>query len=557
MKRFSRCLVVVILSVCMATIGLSATGCGPIDDEVPAEYGHLFERNEGDLYVRYFKGGNGDEWLWKIADDFVKETGIGVYLKSDDDATQEMRAILQTAHPTSGTPSASILSRLPDVVMTQTERWQDFVNRDYIRELDEVYNYVYEDEEGKPTLKDKLLDSVANFGYKGQTPDDAAAGDKHYWVVPWTLPMTGIIYNVNMLKSLGGKWANGYTPATATELLELVDDLAAAGKTAFSWGGSGTNMGYWNFLFMSLWTSYQGYKTGYEGGRGKYGPIQDFYDFANDAGVPDTSYGVFEQAGRKIALKLIQDLLAVTDSDGKPTRGGNNGGWKNSIKGPVEKTAYEAQDAFAFEQAAMIPSGGWIKNEIKESVEEGFEYALMPTPAVDLAYVQKVAEQLNLTEREIHGGLLENGSFETESTQNPEYAQINNTEVGDLIYIPRNAVRQEEAVKFLQFLNRKENVEHATRVMGIARPFKYKPSETGEASYFTKSVFSVYETPNAIQFVRVSEHNMFTYASLKEWGVTNDSDIYLNLINKTALELINDNAQNARDNWNTWIATYL
>ena len=518
----------------------------------PKDYSHLLTREDGDLYVRYFKGGNGEEWLYPIADAFEKETGIKVYLECDDDITTNIPTILEGAHPTSGSPGQSMLKRLPDVCMTQTLKWQEYVNKGWFANIDEVYSYQYEDE-GNVTLKEKLIEGADKFGYMGQTPDDALEGNKHYWAVPWTSPLTGIVYNVDMLKSLGGKWANGYVPATVTELMELIDDLNDEGITPFSWGGDGNGMGYWNFMFMSFWASYQGYDVSYNNGHAKYGSMMDFYNFVDDQGNMDGGFNSFDQAGRKIALKVIQDLIVDTSSANK-----KDWAWTNSISHPVSKTAQEAQDKFAFGEAAMIPTGSWIKNEIEEVVEELEEegeplhYALMPTPAVDLAYVQKVAGALGLNAQEIHGGLLADGTFET-AENTGTYAQINNTEIGDLIFVPQNAVKKADAIKFLQFMNKQEWVESATVDMGIARPFKYSPSALSGHSDFTKSVFAVYENENAVNVIRKSESSIFAYATIKEWAERNESDILLQLDAKTAAGLIEEVLLNASDNWNNWL----
>jgi ABC-type glycerol-3-phosphate transport system substrate-binding protein len=537
-KWMAGILTVAMVVPCVTSCGGSGNGNG--------DYTHLLTREDGDLYVRYFKGGNGEEWLYPIADAFEKETGITVYLECDDEITENIPVILEGAHPTSGSPSASMLQRLPDVCMTQTLKWQEYVNKGWLADIDEVYTYQYADE-GNVTLSDKLIDGADKFGYMGQTPDDAANGDKHYWVVPWTSPLTGIIYNVNMLKDLGGKWANGYVPATVSELLELVEDLSESGKTAFSWGGDSNGMGYWNFLFMSLWASYQGYDVSYNGGKAEYGSMMDFYNFVDEEGNMDSGYESFNQAGRKIALQVIQDLIVDTSSSDS-----KNWTWKNSIDYPVSKTAQQAQDKFAFEEAAMIPTGSWIKNEIAEVVEDDFEYAMMPTPVVDMAYVQSVATKLGLKEVEIHGGLYTDGTFETAENTGKTYAQINNTEIGDLMFIPRNATKKAEAIKFLQFVNKMSNVESATVDMGIARPFKYTPSALSGHSDFTKTVFSVYESQNAVNLIRISESSIFAYATIKEWAERNETDVLLQLSSRTVNSLVAEIYLNASDNWTNW-----
>ena len=525
----------------MLVFALVCTGLFACDKE-SGDYDYLFKKDDGDLYVRYFVGGNGETWLHEIAHNFVQETGINVYLEADYDVTAEIPTILKNTHPSSGTPSASLLKTLPDVAMTQTIRWQEYVNKGYIANIDEIYDYVYTDE-GNKTLKDKLLDEVSDFGLMGQTPQQGKAGDKHYWVVPWTAPSTGIAYNVNMLKSLGGRWADGSVPKTVTEFLQLLTDLKAGGKTAFAWGGDGTNMGYWNFMFMSLWASYQGYDQSFEDGKAKYGSMLDFYEFEDENGNMDSGYNAFDQAGRKIALKAIQDMIVDL----------NNKTWKNSISDPVSKTVYQAQNKFAFEEAAMIVTGSWVQNEIADYIEPGFSYAMMPFPAIDKGYVQSVATEIGLTQNEIRGGLFTDGSFETLTNTGKTYAVMNNTEVGDVMFVPKNAVHKEKAIKFLIYLNKQENINKSTQNNSIARPFDYQPSMTGTYTDFTKSVFNIFESANTVQIVRHSESSVFTYAAIKEWADFNEADILLQLYAKSAKELIAIAYEKASDNWYNWL----
>jgi hypothetical protein len=88
--------------------------------------------------------------------------------------------------------------------------------------------------------------------------------------------------------------------------------------------------------------------------------------------------------------------------------------------------------------------------------------------------------------------------------------------------------------------------------MGIARPFNYKPSECEINDNFTKSVFNIYEKENAVQFIRISQSSIFTYASVKEYAEHNEADILLQLNSKSITQLCQGLYENAEDNWGTW-----
>ena len=323
MKRILKFIIPVIL--CFSAV-FASTGCGKED-------------LSNVLYIRFFNGGAGSVWLENLAAGFKNETGITVKLESDTRMTENALTLLESGR------------NLPDLFFALYTNWQYWVQKDWLEPMDSVYDGTFDDFNIKSvyngkTLSELLIPEFESYGYMGRT---AAAKTKNYYVMPWTAPCTGIVYNADMLASVG----YNNPPATEAELKDLITKLNAAGITPFSWGGYGAEMGYWDFPTLGWWAQYSGVEK-----------WTSFYEFEN----PE----VFLDEGRREALRLFRDLLID-----------ENGDWKNSISNPVGRDHMDAQRNFVQGNAAMTPTGSWIENEIKEFIPAGFKMKMMPLPLIN------------------------------------------------------------------------------------------------------------------------------------------------------------------------------
>lgn len=420
--------------VLCVVLALSAVGCSDgLDRGSNGNAG-----KNGTLKITYYKGGTGDEWIETIARDFEKATNIKVELTADAKATQNALVTLESNR------------NLPDLMFILYTNWCKFVQNDYLEPLGDLYNGEFSATYGDTTITSKydvtgttlfaadaskgntdltledVLDSGYNsYGYTSQTSDS----EKDYWIMPWTSGTTGIVYNVDMLKSVG--YDN--PPATYDELLDCCNKLKEKGIAPFAWGGQ--EIGYWDFVVQGWWAQYSGVDK-----------WQDFFQFE--------SADVFKDEGRVKALEAFKKLLVD-----------ENGEWTNSVSAPMGRDHMEAAQQFVKGEAAMTPTGSWIETEIGEFLPEDFNMAIMPTPVIEGA--------------------------QTDENGNP--IQVCNTEAGDFACIPKNADNVEAAKAFLAFMNQPKYVEMFTKTTGMPRPFNYKPSTIEGITDFTKSCMTYYE----------------------------------------------------------------
>jgi len=392
----------------------------------------------GTLKITYYKGGTGSLWIEELAKAFEDETLVKVELTDDPQATENALTLLESER------------NLPDLMFILYTNWQKFVQRGWLEPMDDLYNGTFSATFGDATvnskystagtsvyaadtakgdanlaLSDILEPEYLNYGKTSKT----ATSEKQFWVMPWTSGTTGIVYNIDMLASVG------YTnpPATFAELLDCCEKLSAKGIAPFAWGGE--EFGYWDFVTMGWWAQYSGVEK-----------WESFYQFE--------SVEVFNDPGRQKALEAWKTLLV-----------NNDGTWKNSINAPMGRDHNDAHSVFVKGEAAMCPTGSWIETEVGKFLPKGFNMAMMPTPAIEGA----------------------------KTDENGKVIQVCNTEAGDVGLIPKKAANKTAAKAFLAFMNRPEWVEKFTQYTGMPRPFLYSPSKIEGLSSFSKSCMEYYE----------------------------------------------------------------
>ncbi len=422
----------------IAVIMVLIVSIGLISCEVQSSGRNPDIGKNGTLKITYYKGGTGSEWIEEMAKAFEDETLVKVELTDDAQATENALTLLESNR------------NLPDVMFILYTNWQKFVQKGYLEPMDDLYDGTFSATFGDATINSKyslgnttVYSADSSKGTSDLTVSDifepeylnygktskTATSEKHFWVMPWTSGTTGIVYNVDMLASVG------YTnpPATYEELVDCCEKLVAKGIAPFAWGGE--EFGYWDFVTMGWWAQYSGVDT-----------WENFYQFE--------SVEVFNDPGRVKALEAWKNLLV-----------NNDGTWKNSINAPMGRDHNDAHRVFVTGDAAMCPTGSWIETEVGKFLPEGFKMAMMPTPTIEGA----------------------------KTDENGNVIQVCNTEAGDLALIPKNAENVTAAKAFLAFMNRPEWIEKFTRYTGMPRPFLYKPSTIDGLSAFSKSCMEYYE----------------------------------------------------------------
>ena len=355
------------------------------------------------LKVAFAECGFGKQFLldWE-ADYNAKNPDNKIRLELDGDAQMTVNIL----------PRLQNGRNLPDLVMVLATNWQPWAVQGYLEPIDDVYEYQVK--EGV-TVKDYLLDNLETFG---KVRDN-------YWAIPWSAGPSGIVYNEGMFEQFG--WE---IPTTVSELMTLCETIKTDTGNAvapFSWSGS--TSGYWDFLTFQWWAQIEG-EEGWN----------EFWKFE--------SPNVYKQEGRYKALAAFQELI---DS--------GNGSPKNSVEGAMGKKFMESQMAFINGEAAMMPNGCWLENEMKSSLPNGFQMKLMKTPVID-------------------------GAKET---------NINYNACGDFMVIPRKAAHKDVAKEFLKYLCTEDACKIFTKASGGLRPFEYKPSEIEGISDFTRECAKMWE----------------------------------------------------------------
>lgn len=272
----------------------------------------------GTLKITYYKGGTGSEWLEELAAEFEEATKIKVELTADAKATENAKTLLESNRD------------LPDLMFILYTNWHEYVQKGWLADMDDLFDgtfsydvndiritskydvgntSVYAESGAKTglTLKDIMTSDFVDYGKMAPKRGE----DEHYYVMPWTSPCTGIVYNVDILESVG----YDQPPKTEAQLKDLCQKLVAKGIAPFSWGGQ--EMGYWSFPVLTWWAQSSGVDT-----------WENFYQFES----PE----VFNDPGRTNALRLWQDLIVDPD----------DGSIINSVDKPMGRDHMSAQTQF-------------------------------------------------------------------------------------------------------------------------------------------------------------------------------------------------------------------
>ena len=264
----------------------------------------------GTLKITYYKGGTGDEWIEEMAAEFEQLTDIKVELTADAKATENAKTLLESDRD------------LPDLMFILYTNWHEYVQKGWLADMDDLYDgtfsyevngieitsqydvgdtsvYAESGETTGLTLMDTMDSGFVNYGKMAPKTGE----EEHFYVMPWTSPCTGIVYNVDILESVG----YSEPPATEAELKDLCEKLVAKGIAPFSWGGQ--EMGYWSFPVLTWWAQYSGIET-----------WENFYQFEspevfNDEGSPPLA-GSARRSRRRFGYKQHRQ------TDGQRSHGG-------------------------------------------------------------------------------------------------------------------------------------------------------------------------------------------------------------------------------------------
>lgn len=581
-----------LVTLCAAAIGVAPliSGCGN-------------KKGSNELWITYFKGGYGSEWVETLAREFEKENE-GVTVKTVGD-TQLINSVANMMK--NGTNY--------DLIFCHDITWEDFVAPGQIRNLDSLYSTVVDDK--GTTFADRIWDEdvLSSCRY----PD--AQGNYHYYKVPWTIGTAGIAYNLTVMDRVdswfarpagqtylasengGGDTSRRWSRKAPVDYYDLVQyckdikeanldvdpDEPQSGKIVpFTWSGLSEEW-QWDYVLFDWWGQLAGPET-----------MNTFKNFGN----VDANFNL-DRSQIKNPNKEVynpEKFAAVRNADGTLNKDASDFiGWGEfeqayklwyslivdnkdwSINTKDHKVSslskFDNEQVFCYGRAAMTPAACWIEYESKSFLEaSGQEVSIMPTPVV--AEVKFDADG-KLLGRNASGAAetidairAESGATEKVVTakNGVKYNRVSFTSsFGDSVMIPEKSTGKELAEKFILFMQREENAKLFTKLSGgTVLPYKYEywnsfVDENGQdkASAWQKSIFEI--DRNSRKFNNYTQHPMMrntdlkgtarmttvwpinNYYYLKAWNDNNNADYKP----ETLIKDLYDNTVSAR--WNIYI----
>ena len=312
---------------------LSFSGCKKTED------------NADVLYIHINRAGNGDKFVYALAEKFTEIYGNEVDITS---------------------------TTVNDLTRTKLKAGAKNNNVDLFLAIDQVFDLIAMGKNALPGYDSIFADLSDVYESNGYNSDvkikdfiKAEAYDYHtvngkQWTLPYLENVTGLVYNEDIFTANGIDSA----PRTTDELIEVCDKLKANGVTSFTYAGK---YDYWRNVYSVWWAQYEGLEN-----------IRLFYEGKDSRGT--YSVNCYRQAGRLYALEVLEELL-------KPTNG-----YSDRNANTYEFT--QAQVNYLEGHAAMMPNGDWLENEMAANFQDDkLNIKLMRTPVIS-----KLGESLGIDE---------------------------------------------------------------------------------------------------------------------------------------------------------------
>lgn len=382
----------------------------------------------------------------------------------------------------------------------------DSKGNDYLADLTE---YVYgQNVPGENVLfVDKVQDS---YNTSNLYHDVTATTDKDtYYFVSWADGMDGILYNADILESLGIP-----VPVTTDEWLasmRKIKDLQGNQEGKYSVGysilQSNDAPNYVDYMFYIWWAQYEG--------------IDNYLDFFNGIDSGRYSSGIFDQVGRVEALKVLEQAVNKTNDYVNPTS--------------FTDEYLISQTEFLRGKAVYHMNGDWFDNEMREIKEEikqvnGLDYdiQMMRTPVISSIVtqtpsIQALAKTRGITENAALRLVIEavdSGADSYEGVTAPDFERIREARsivhsIGPnhTAFIPSYATGKEVAMDFLRFMATDiANEIYIEATGGATLPFLYNVKEKNPQLYeslsdFQKTRIGYFTDENVGLYVLPSENS--------------------------------------------------
>lgn len=359
----------------------------------------------------------------------------------------------------SGTTTTDLIFTMATDASLHTTR--DERGEPYVASMNDLFESTVPGEDIK--YKDKMFDSYEEVcGYNDEN------GTKIYRSVPWQAGYSGIMYNHDILTSLGFD-----VPRTTDELIAVckaIYDLngsnsAYTNKYSIAVSVERAEANYWEGIIFPLWWAQ------YEG-------LEGYYDFFRGIHDGARSKDVMTQIGRLKSLEVIQTLLS---------------NYADKKFATLEFTS--VQTNLLNGNILFMPNGDWLYEEMRTVVNDlkaqGIEYDIrfMKNPVVSAIVdktpsVKTLAAEQSKTNDAVLGEIIDaidGGATEFAGITAKDFARIKEARTmiltgdqGSQAFIPAGATAEGLAKDFLLFLSTDKALEQYMRSTGGATmPFYY------------------------------------------------------------------------------------
>lgn len=408
------------------------------------------ETVSGDLSIRLWEGGFGDDWLIKVKNGFIKKYPK---VKIDIDNSVERQVVF--GEIASGTNTKY------DIYFSDAILY-DYV--DLLEPLNDVYTSTWNGESS--TVESKIEDVYLDAFITGET----------YYFLPAYTGIYGFIYNSDYIN-------DDEIPVTTEELKALCGTLKTSGVTPIIYSGE-TGVNYWNYAYSTWFAQYEGLQA--------YQQMQIGRIMVDGEAVIDPSSAYL--AGGEKAMQVCEDLLWYPNGYSDP----NGTGLQFIV----------AQRNFLNGSAALMYNGSWMMNEMRRHIAEGMEnnFKMIRTPVIS-AIREKCTTIESDTELAALIRAIDNGAQSAEDFegvneadfQRVKDARLLNYAAGEMssAVITKTAQNKNLAKLFLRYMYSDEGIKlHASSMQGCTLPIK-------EKDFFDENVeydMEFYETSYKVMF---------------------------------------------------------
>ena len=361
-----------------ALLAGTLAACGKDEEKPTAGKGDSSSKFSGTLDVAVFEGGFGTKF-WEEAEKQFEELypDVDVVLNASPNIGDVVRPKIAAGDP-------------PDFIYHSAQNAKSvakaLIKDKNLVDLTDVFSKPAPGE--KTPIKEKMLDGFL------ETSGAAPYGDGKVYLAPLYYNLTGLWYNKALFAEKG--WE---VPKTVDQFLALGKEAKKEGKALFTYQGQ--SPAYLEAVIWPLIASNGGAEA-----------VSNIFTYGEGAWDNEAVTG---------ALKLFEDL-------------GKSG---DVLKGTVAMNHIQSQTEHLKGSALFAPNGNWYEGEMKDAVQDGWEWGFMAPPVTnesDDQYVTTMIEEMYIpgqsdnieTAKEFMRFLYSDGMIELNSKESGAVIPVKN-----------------------------------------------------------------------------------------------------------------------------------